>query len=228
MEVGALHSSICSAHVSCLGWTAATLFSKARMVRLSFCILPTGLFRKPDAAAKSKKRRRKPVSAAGDDVVLGSLADLRAASKGGMDPSGVQVEGFVQWGELTTAARLRTAPLVVLHGSPLNQGSQTECTCSGQGSTLVAADVMWSDPSAEAGLRLNDARGVGIVFGADVTQVGSKLCTAPFPLFLQAEHKRCASRRSHLCIRCSADAAAAFGSAAISAGERAAAGHSVA
>jgi hypothetical protein len=78
-------------------------------MRLSCIILRTGLFRKPEAAAKSKKRRRKPVSAAGDDVVLGSLADLRAASKGGMDPSGVQVEGFVQWSELTSAARLHTA-----------------------------------------------------------------------------------------------------------------------
>lgn len=48
-----------------------------------------GLFRKPEAVAKSKKRRRKPVSAAVDDVALGSLADLRNASKGGMDPSGV-------------------------------------------------------------------------------------------------------------------------------------------
>ena len=59
-----------------------------------FCFLPTGLFRKPEAVAKSKKRRRKPVSAAGDDVILGSLTDLRAASKGGMDPSGADSEGY--------------------------------------------------------------------------------------------------------------------------------------
>lgn len=48
----------------------------------------------------------------------------------------------------------------------------------------MAADVMWSDPSAEAGLRLNDARGVGIVFGADVTQVGTKFCATPFHFVL--------------------------------------------
>lgn len=90
-------------------------------------VLHGGLFRKPEAVARSKKRRRKPVSAAADDVVLGSLADLRTASKGGMDPSG-------------------------------------------QGSTVVAADVMWSDPSAEPGLHMNDSRGVGVVFGADITE----------------------------------------------------------
>lgn len=66
-------------------------------MRLSCISLRTGLFRKPEAAAKSKKRRRKPVSAAGDDVVLGSLADLRAASKGGMDPSGVQADWVVTY-----------------------------------------------------------------------------------------------------------------------------------
>jgi hypothetical protein len=60
--------------------------------------LPSGLFRKPEAVAKSKKRRRKPVSAAVDDaVILGSLADLRAASKGGMDPSGGELDGVCIW-----------------------------------------------------------------------------------------------------------------------------------
>ena len=43
--------------------------------------------------------------------------------------------------------------------------------CAGQGTTVVAADVMWSDPSAEPGLQMNDSRGVGVVFGADVTEV---------------------------------------------------------
>ena len=30
---------------------------------------------------------------------------------------------------------------------------------------------MWSDPSAEAGMQLNDGRGVGLIFGSDVTEV---------------------------------------------------------
>lgn len=47
--------------------------------------------------------------------------------------------------------------------------------CAGQGSTVVAADVMWSDPSAEPGLHMNDSRGVGVVFGADITEVGDAM-----------------------------------------------------
>lgn len=42
---------------------------------------------------------------------------------------------------------------------------------SGIGATMIATDVMWSDPVAEPGLRTNDARGVGLVFGPDATQV---------------------------------------------------------
>ena len=41
----------------------------------------------------------------------------------------------------------------------------------GTGSSAVAADILWSDPGAEAGLATNDARGVGLVFGPDITQV---------------------------------------------------------
>ena len=42
---------------------------------------------------------------------------------------------------------------------------------NGFGSSVVAADVLWSDPVAEPGLRANAARGVGLIFGPDVTQV---------------------------------------------------------
>ena len=42
---------------------------------------------------------------------------------------------------------------------------------NGIGSSVVAADVLWSDPVAEPGLRANVARGVGLIFGPDVTQV---------------------------------------------------------
>ena len=43
---------------------------------------------------------------------------------------------------------------------------------NGIGSSVVAADVLWSDPVAEPGLRANAARGVGLIFGPDITQVG--------------------------------------------------------
>lgn len=36
---------------------------------------------------------------------------------------------------------------------------------------MVAADVLWSDPVMEPGLRENEQRGVGLTFGPDVTQV---------------------------------------------------------
>ena len=42
---------------------------------------------------------------------------------------------------------------------------------NGLGSSVVAADVLWSDPVAEPGLHSNTARGVGLIFGPDVTQV---------------------------------------------------------
>lgn len=45
---------------------------------------------------------------------------------------------------------------------------------NGFGSSVVAADVLWSDPVAEPGLRANAARGVGLIFGPDITQVSPK------------------------------------------------------
>ncbi len=59
---------------------------------------------------------------------LGSLADLRASGKGGMDPNGM-------------------------------------------GSTVLATDVLWSDPVKQPGLQTNDVRGVGLVYGPDVTEM---------------------------------------------------------
>eukprot|EP00955_Chlamydomonas_euryale_P090861 364577-Chlamydomonas_euryale.AAC.27 len=40
---------------------------------------------------------------------------------------------------------------------------------AGRGVSVIAADVLWSDPVCEPGLRNNDARGVGLTFGPDVT-----------------------------------------------------------
>jgi len=40
----------------------------------------------------------------------------------------------------------------------------------GEGRTMIAGDVLWSDPIAEDGLRHNDARGIGIQFGPAQTR----------------------------------------------------------
>ena len=42
---------------------------------------------------------------------------------------------------------------------------------SGAGKSVVATDVLWSDPSNQPGLTENEARGVGLLFGPDITQV---------------------------------------------------------
>lgn len=42
---------------------------------------------------------------------------------------------------------------------------------SGVGKSVVATDVLWSDPSSQPGLVENEARGVGLLFGPDITQV---------------------------------------------------------
>ncbi|KAG2485825.1 hypothetical protein HYH03_015408 [Edaphochlamys debaryana] len=40
----------------------------------------------------------------------------------------------------------------------------------GCGSSLLATDVLWSDPVAAPGIQENEARGVGLIFGPDVTE----------------------------------------------------------
>ena len=63
--------------------------------------------------------------------MVGTLDDLRGASRGGMDPSGL-------------------------------------------GSSRLASDVLWSDPTSTPGFEFNISRGIGMTFGPDVTEV----CTA--------------------------------------------------
>lgn len=41
---------------------------------------------------------------------------------------------------------------------------------SGAGASVVATDVLWSDPVAAPGFHVNTSRGVGMVFGPDVTR----------------------------------------------------------
>lgn len=43
---------------------------------------------------------------------------------------------------------------------------------NGLGVARLASDVLWSDPVNEPGFQLNVGRGVGMIFGPDVTEVG--------------------------------------------------------
>ncbi|DBA77455.1 hypothetical protein WJX77_000861 [Trebouxia sp. C0004] len=88
-------------------------------------ILHGGLFRKPMQSTHRRKKRRKTLP--GNALEIGSLQDLRAAGKGGLDPNGA-------------------------------------------GKSVIATDVLWSDPAPEPGLVENLARGVGLLFGPDVTK----------------------------------------------------------
>ena len=36
---------------------------------------------------------------------------------------------------------------------------------------ILASDVLWSDPCAEDGLYLNTERGIGLIFGPNITMV---------------------------------------------------------
>ena len=51
------------------------------------------------------------------------------------------------------------------------ESTPSETSIAGGGSSVVAADILWSDPVAEPGMQANDTRGVGLTFGPDVTQV---------------------------------------------------------
>jgi serine/threonine-protein phosphatase 5 len=103
----------------------------AALVNNRTLVLHGGLFRK----RRGRKRVQKKKYLTDDDEfsidepnpVIGSLADLRAGSKGGLDATGL-------------------------------------------GESQLAADVLWSDPSNEPGLSENYARGIGMVFGPEVTE----------------------------------------------------------
>ena len=51
----------------------------------------------------------------------------------------------------------------------LRKGSKGGLDPSGFGQSQLAADVLWSDPGKAEGFLENDARGIGMVFGPDVT-----------------------------------------------------------
>ena len=55
----------------------------------------------------------------------------------------------------------------------LQRGGKGGMDPNGVGNARLASDVLWSDPVGEPGFHLNVARGVGMCFGPDVTEVGS-------------------------------------------------------
>ncbi|KAK9867191.1 hypothetical protein WJX84_006772 [Apatococcus fuscideae] len=54
--------------------------------------------------------------------------------------------------------------------SDLRGASKGGLDPNGLGAAGIAADVLWSDPVADPGLELNEQRGVGTVFGPDITE----------------------------------------------------------
>lgn len=76
----------------------------------------------------------------------------------------------------TTAKRSCTVTSKALNvvGPPSTHSLLVMYLCSGSLKQMVASDVLWSDPSPNPGHRPNDLRGVGTVFGPDVTEVGSE------------------------------------------------------
>ncbi|GLC44111.1 hypothetical protein PLESTB_000927800 [Pleodorina starrii] len=52
----------------------------------------------------------------------------------------------------------------------LRQATKGGMDPDGCGSSLLATDVLWSDPVAALGFAENDARGVGLTFGPDITE----------------------------------------------------------
>lgn len=85
-----------------------------------------GLFRDPAPKKAGHKAKKRKASKA--KLTLGSLGQLRGASKGGHDPDNTIL------------------------------------------SQLISTDVLWSDPQTSKGLAPNENRGIGLLFGPDMTE----------------------------------------------------------
>ena len=48
--------------------------------------------------------------------------------------------------------------------------------CAGLGASKTATEVLWSDPAKAPGLYANESRGVGLIFGPDITKVSRGSC----------------------------------------------------
>jgi serine/threonine-protein phosphatase 5 len=89
-----------------------------------------GLFRDPQAkqGKGGKKHKAKKRKQNNKELKVGNLRQLRAASKGGVDPDNAVA------------------------------------------SQLISTDVLWSDPQSCKGLSDNENRGIGLLFGPDMTE----------------------------------------------------------
>lgn len=50
---------------------------------------------------------------------------------------------------------------------------------AGLGASKMATEVLWSDPAKAPGLFANESRGVGLIFGPDITKVSRGSCGLP-------------------------------------------------
>ncbi|CAL8460824.1 g355 [Coccomyxa elongata] len=66
--------------------------------------------------------------------------------------------------------RLRPGPPTLGNMEDLRLASKGGVDPNGTGASMLATDVLWSDPVAEPGLCTNDSRGVGLIFGPEITQ----------------------------------------------------------
>ena len=71
----------------------------------------------------------------------------------------------------------------------------------GAGKSVIATDVLWSDPAPEPGLVENEARGVGLLFGPDVTQVATSTCHCCPCSAMQAMIEACRAKIEQICVR---------------------------
>ena len=69
----------------------------------------------------------------------------------------------------------------------------------GAGKSVIATDVLWSDPAPEPGLVENEARGVGLLFGPDITQVATSMCHCCPCSAMQAMIEVCGAKMERIC-----------------------------
>eukprot|EP00884_Botryococcus_braunii_P002415 jgi/Botrbrau1/12174/Bobra.0186s0082.1 len=115
-----------------------------------------------------------PISS-GCQAIRTSIQGIRSSIKGirssihGIRPSIHGILSSIQGNQWDTGSK----------GGPLKLGSLEDLRKSGKGgvdpmgmgSTTVPADVLWSDPIRCPGFSSNTLRGVGTIFGPDITQV---------------------------------------------------------
>lgn len=70
--------------------------------------------------------------------------------------------------------RKREDEVVLGNLNDLKKASKGGLDPGGLGASRLATDVLWSDPTKTPGFVENDARGVGMTFGPEITEVGNK------------------------------------------------------